>query len=574
MAVRPAILTPLLRFAAAILFFASFVAVRPAPAQDLSAAHAEHRIIVRFAAGASASERATLRQALLPREARALPLVAGMEAISTGLDVPQALAALANNPNVVYAEPDYLLQPIELPDDVHFPLLWGLHNTGQDIRGSAGVVDADTDMPEAWEVMPGAEIIVAIIDTGTKWDHEDLAANIWQNVDELPDGIDNDGNGYVDDLRGWDFFDNDADPADEDGHGTHTAGTVGAVRNNGLGISGICGQCRLMPLRFLGPQGGFTSDAIDALGYAVANGATVSNNSWGGGPYSQALFEAIEAAGAAGHVFVAAAGNASKDNDTSPDYPSSYALDNIVSVAATTNQDQLAYFSNFGATSVDIGAPGYDIASTYRHPQTGADDYWWNSGTSMAAPHVAGVVALLQHQDPLLSPAELIEILIRSARPTQALAGLTVAGGVLNADNALRRVYPEPVDPPPPPPPPSIPAAPADLNAVDSGNGSALLTWTAVEHATYYLVEREERRKNGRRTGGTWYEVAASVAVGDTESFEDATGPHEYLYFRIAAGNNFGNSVMSDWVHVAVSDPSGGDGDGGGSGRCHPKKGC
>jgi subtilisin family serine protease len=549
----------------------------PTNAQVTTEAYAPGRVLVRFAPGTASAVRAELRRSVSAQGTRALGLVPGLEVIRTGLDVPQAIAVLGNNPNVVYAEPDYVVAAIEIPDDEFFNLEWGLDNHGQDIRGVPGIAGADIDMPEAWDTLPGSDTIVAVIDTGTQWDHEDLAANVWVNADENADGTDTDGNGFVDDVRGWDFFSNDNDPDDAAGHGTHTAGTIGAVRNNGLGIAGICGQCRIMPLRFIGPNGGYTSDAIDALGYAVANGATVSNNSWGGGPWSQALYDAIAAAGTAGHVFVAAAGNNALNADVAPMYPAAYDLPNVISVAATDNTDRLAAFSNFGVVSVDIAAPGVDIASTYPDPSTAGDDYWWNSGTSMAAPHVAGVVALLQHQDPSLSAEQLVDIVLRSARPVQNLGGLVATGGVLNASNALNRVYPEPLPPPPPPPP--EPATPTDLAATDGGQGTAILTWTAVEHATYYLLEREERRNNGRRIGGTWFEIPAGAAAGEAESFEDAAGASDNLYYRIAAGNDSGNSVMSDWIHVAVTDGSGdggtdgGDG-GSGSGRCHPKKGC
>jgi len=194
--------------------------------------------------------------------------------------VPQALAVLANNPNVLYAEPEYFLQPVGTPNDFYFELQWGHNNTGQDIRGVLGYPDADIDTPAAWDtIIADDQTIVAIIDTGTQWDHEDLAVNIWVNGAELNGtaNVDDDipPNGFVDDVRGWDVFSDDNDPTDGSGHGAHTAGTVGAVRDNGIGIAGVCGGCRLMLLRFLGPAGGSTSDAISAIDYAVSNGASV-----------------------------------------------------------------------------------------------------------------------------------------------------------------------------------------------------------------------------------------------------------------------------------------------------------
>jgi len=358
------------RFGLLLILLAGVFQAASLFAQDLSQPYVEGQVLVRFAPGAAAADRAATRNALLPTGGRSFDLVPGLELVTTALDVPQAIAVLANNPNVLYVEPDYIVQPVS--EDPYFYLQWGLENTGQDIRGVGGDQRADIDMPEAWAT-PGvalASTVVAVIDTGTQSSHPDLVANM---------------------VPGWDFFDDDNTPDDSEGHGTHTAGTVAAVTDNGIGVAGVCPKCQIMPLRFLGPNGGSTSDAIDAHNYAVAMGVKVSNNSWGGGGFSQSLYDAIKAAGDAGHIFVAAAGNSGTDTDVFPHYPSSYDLWNLISVAATTNQDQLAGFSNWGVVSVDLGAPGLDVASTYAGSQ-----YYWNSGTSMAAPHVTGVVAILQ----------------------------------------------------------------------------------------------------------------------------------------------------------------------------------
>lgn len=566
---------------------------RPVLAQSSPPAAASNQLIIRFAPASSASKRLAARQRISARATKSLNLVDGLEVVQTHLDASRAAAALAGNPNVLYVEPDYIQYPIELPDDTHADLLWGLHNTGQEIRGAIGTPDADIDAPEAWAGVASPRTIVAIIDSGTQLDHEDLAANIWVNSaeDSGSNGVDDNvpANGYIDDLHGWDFFSDDSDPSDEDGHGTHTAGTVGAVAGNSLGIAGVCRSCQLMILRFLGPNGGTTSDAIASLQYAVANGATVSNNSWGGGPYSQALYDAIEAAGDAGHIFVAAAGNSSRNNDFSPTYPASYDLNNIIAVAATNNRDAIASFSNYGATTVDLGAPGLDIASSYWDPATPADDYWWSSGTSMAAPHVAGVVALLQaieaqdNAPACLDPDTLAEIgvverVLRTARPIDQMAPYLATGGVVNAADAvncsLNLPWPLPT-PPELPMPPAMP--PDDLQAIDSGQGSFLISWTSVADASYYLIEREQRRKNGRRISGTYFIVDAVSGPGDEAlAHEDVTETAPNVYYRIAAGNAAGNTIMSEWVPAQ----SGGDSDaeppdgGGGSGKCHPRRGC
>ncbi len=565
----------------------------PVWAQSPSPAAAADQLLIRFAPGSSPSERVAARQQISADAIKSLDLVEGLEVVRTRLDASRAAAALQGNPNVLYVEPDYLQYPVQLSNDTYADLLWGLHNTGQEIRGVIGTDDADIDAPEAWASITLPRTIVAIIDSGTQLDHEDLAENIWVNAAESSgsSGVDDNvpANGFIDDLHGWDFFSDDPDPSDEDGHGTHTAGTVGAVPDNSLGIAGVCGSCRLMILRFLGPYGGTTSDAIASLQYAVANGATVSNNSWGGGPYSQALYDAIKSAGDAGHIFIAAAGNSYSNNDVNPAYPASYDLDNIIAVAATDNRDGIASFSNYGGATVDLGAPGVDIASSYWDPVTPTDDYWYSSGTSMAAPHVAGVVALVQaveaqeNAPACLDPDTLTEVgvverVLRSARPVDQMAPYVATGGIVNAADAvncsLNLPWPLPA-PPPLPMPPAMP--PDDLQAIDSGQGSYLLSWTSVADASYYLIERERRRKSGRRISGTFYSVDAVPGPGgEALSHEDVTETTLYVYYRIAAGNASGNTVMSEWVLAqSAGDPNTDPPDGGGgSGKCHPRKGC
>ncbi|MDJ0526250.1 MAG: S8 family serine peptidase, partial [Microcystis sp. M53600_WE12] len=247
------------------------------------------------------------------------------------------------------------------------------------------------------------------------------------------DGIDNDGNGYIDDIRGWDFAYNDNNPSDVDGHGTHVSGTIAGKGNNGVGVTGVAWNAKIMPLKFLNDQGsGSTSNAILAINYATAKGVKLTNNSWGGGGYSQALYDAINAAGQAGALFIAAAGNDAKNTDTSPSYPASYNLANIISVASTTRTDALSSFSNYGLTSVDLGAPGSEIYSLA--PGGG---YATLSGTSMASPHVAGAAALLWSQNPTWTAQQVKNALMNTGEPIAALAGKTVSGKRLNVFNAL-----------------------------------------------------------------------------------------------------------------------------------------
>lgn len=389
-------------------------------------------ILVRFSPDADEGLRAHARARIGRGVLKRFDLVPGLELVDVRTSVDRALAAI--RPFAVYAEPDYVVREVSTPNDTHFGLQWGLHNTGQSIGGDLGSPDADIDGPEAWNVSTGdPNFVVAIIDTGTQYTHPDLAANIWTNPGEVAgNGIDDDGNGYVDDVRGWDFWDHDNNPDDPSGHGTHTAGTVGAVGDNGIGVAGVNWRCKLMPLRFLGPSGGYTSDAVLAVQYAAQKGVQVSNNSWGGGGFSQSLYDAIDAAKSVGHLFCAAAGNNGTNIDSSPFYPASYTLDNLISVAATDNDDARASFSNYGVSSVDLGAPGVSIASTY--PGNG---YVYLSGTSMATPHVAGVAALVYAQNPGWSYGQVRNRLLSTVRPAASMAGVTASGGILDAAAAL-----------------------------------------------------------------------------------------------------------------------------------------
>jgi len=356
-----------------------------------------------------------------------------------GLSVREAVGRYENSPDVEYAEPDFLLFAQATPDDPGYGKLYGLDNTGQ----TGGTPDSDIDAPEAWGTTTGdPDTAVAVIDTGVDVGHPDLDENLWTNQEEASgiEGVDDDLNGYVDDVNGWDFANNDAtvyDAADGDEHGTHVAGTIAGEGNNDLGVVGVNWKAKIMPLKFLGPNGGYTSDAVEALNYAVAKGAKISNNSWGGGGYSQTLKDAISRADASGHLFVAAAGNGGSDgvgddNDATPSYPASYDNPNVISVAATDSKDSLAGFSNYGAASVDLSAPGVSILSTLP-----GDTYGGYSGTSMATPHVAGVAALLKAKNPTADDATLKDRILKSVDAKSSLSGKTVTGGRLNAAGAL-----------------------------------------------------------------------------------------------------------------------------------------
>ena len=347
-------------------------------------------------------------------------------------DVLQVREAIAKDPGVVGFELNYVVEVTTA--DPQYAQLWALNNAGQ----TGGRVDADIDAPEAWQTQTGSRsVVVAVVDTGIDYRHSDLAANIWRNGAEVAgDGVDNDRNGFVDDIHGYDFVNRDGDPMDDQGHGTHVSGTIGAVGNNNIGVVGVNHNVSLMGLKSFGVDGrGSTADAVRSVDYAVRMGADVINASFTFGSYSQAMADSLNHANNAGVLFVASAGNSNNNNDFSPNYPANYEVANVISVAATDHADQRASFSNYGSRTVDLGAPGVNILSTLPGNRYGSFD-----GTSMAAPHVAGAAALLLAQNANLTPTQLKDILLRSTDAVASLQNLTVTGGRLNVNRALQSI--------------------------------------------------------------------------------------------------------------------------------------
>lgn len=358
------------------------------------------------------------------------------------IKVAQAIDDLNNSPIVEYAEPDSLWRIDSIPNDPLFIDLWGLHNTGQ----TGGTEDADIDAPEAWDIITGdSDMVVAVIDTGVDYNHEDLAANMWLNPMEIAgNGLDDDGNGYIDDIHGIDTYNSDGDPMDDHFHGTHCSGTIGGIGNNGIGITGICWRVRIMALKFIGSSGtGYTSGAIECINYVIMMkndygiDIKVINNSWGGSNFSQALYDAIEAAKAAGILFVASAGNSSLNNDTFPHYPSSFTNDNIIAVASTDHNDNLSPFSCYGTMSVDLAAPGSNILSTLPN-----NNYGSISGTSMAAPNVSGAVSLISAMNPQHTWEDIKSVLLDNTDYLPPLSGKVVTGGRLNINKTIAPLVP------------------------------------------------------------------------------------------------------------------------------------
>ncbi len=351
--------------------------VRTAPAE---AEFVPGEVLVRFAPSATAARRSSARAAAGVRLERRLP-VPGLELVTVEGGVKAAAAALERRQDVLYAEPNYIYRADTTPNDPQLGRLWGLHNTGQTVAGVAGTPGADIDALAAWDHTTGSsKITVAVVDSGVTHAHPDLAGNMWRNSREVAgNGVDDDRNGYVDDVRGWDWVQRDNDPADLNGHGTHVAGTIGAVGDDGKGVTGVAWAVSLMPLRVLDAAGaGSVAHVAAAFRYAAGNGAQVVNASFGNTSYSQAVVDAIAAS--PNTLFVAAAGNSGTDNDTQAVFPCNVALPNVVCVAASDNRDRLAPFSNFGATTVDLAAPGVGITSTVPYVtvrRDGFDDVGW-----------------------------------------------------------------------------------------------------------------------------------------------------------------------------------------------------
>jgi subtilisin family serine protease len=424
------------------IFLAPVGGQQPDP---FSGASVPGEIIVKFARGVNSVRRNTLmaaRGATIQRRFEELDL--DHVRLAPGRSVQAALAELRGNPEIEYAQPNYVYRLDTAPGPPNDPRwlddsLWGMQKIAAQ---------------PAWQAFGGGNgtVIIADIDTGVMYTHPDLAANMWHNPGEIAGNlIDDDLNGYVDDVFGIDAVNHDTNPMDDNSHGTHTSGTIAAVGNNGVGVVGVNWNAKILACKFLNAAGsGSDAGAIECFNYIVAlktrgQNIRVSSNSWGGnrsGPIDQALKDAIDAAGSHGILNVFAAGNSGANNETTPFDPASFSSTSIVSVAASDSADNRASFSNYGVTSVDLAAPGVNILSTI----TTGSGYDYKSGTSMATPHVAGVAALLASLDPTLSADNLKVLLMQNTDVLPQWAGLTATGGRLNALKAATAAVP----PPPP----------------------------------------------------------------------------------------------------------------------------
>ena len=344
--------------------------------------------------------------------------------VRAGTTVADAIREFESDPEVEYAEPNFRVQALVVPGDPSFTRLWGMEKI---------------NAPAAWDTTTGStEVVVAVIDSGIDSNHSDLEANLWVNALELNGrpGVDDDGNGIIDDINGYNAITGTNDLSDDVGHGTHVAGTIGAAGNNSVGVTGVNWNVRIMACKFLAAAGGGTSaDAIDCLHYVAQmkrRGVNIvaTNNSWGGGGYSRALHDAIAAQ--EDILFIVAAGNDGTNSDVTATYPANYDLPNVVAVAATTSTDSLATFSQYGRRSVHVSAPGSAIYST-----SPGNSYATHSGTSMAAPHVTGLAALIKAARPTADWRGIKNLLLTGGNQLPSLANKTVTGRQIDAFGSL-----------------------------------------------------------------------------------------------------------------------------------------
>ena len=450
---------------------------------------------------------------------------------SRGLDVETLMAFFRVQPDVAFVEPNYIVRAQDVPDDPSFPSLWGLQNTGQVVGGLAGTPGVDIDAVPAWDVSTGsASTVVGVIDSGIDYNHPDLVPNLWSAPSSFTVTVGGSSITCAAGTHGYNAILRTCDPLDDRGHGTHVSGTIGASGSNGQGVTGVNWTTRIISGKFLNSSGnGTTSDAIDAIDFMVQvklrfagspfGNIRVLNNSWGGGGFSTALRDAIARAQAQDMLFVAAAGNNGNNNDLLSFYPASYTVPNVIAVAATDHNDQLAWFSNYGAASVHLSAPGVGVYSTVR-----GGSYDYSSGTSMASPHVAGAAALMLSVCSV-NTAALKSLILGNVDSVAPLTGVVNTAGRLNVNRAIRACAA-----------PTIPSPPTDLFA-SGGNRLISLAWSASPGASSYTVKRS------MTAGGPYAPIAAGVT--SSQYVDDGLTVGTPYYYVVSAVNGLGESADS-----------------------------
>lgn len=521
----------------------------------------EGELLVKFKSGVLSASSVRAHQSLGAALLRTYSLVPDLEHVKLpkGLSVRDAVINYMADPNVEYAEPNYIRRSATtISNDLYFGQQWALRNTGSFAGGTSG---ADMKAADAWDISRTTGAIIAVVDTGIDYNHVDLVGNMYINPSESLNSIDDDGNGKIDDWRGWNFVSNTNDPMDDNGHGTHVSGIVGATGDNGIGVSGVLWRVKIMPLKILDSRGdGTVANSVAAIQYAISKGARIINASYSGSDYSSAEYDAINAANTSGALLIAAASNGDNDglgvnNDHSPQYPASYSLANIISVAATDQNDKRATFSNFGLTSVHVAAPGVYILSTV--PQgtsfglcTGSPypGYDFCAGTSMATPHVSAMAGLLYSYYTNFTHAQIRATVLRYVDLLPTLQGWIQTGGRVNAYRAISSLL-----------------SPSALTATATSPNAVSLTW--ADNATGedgYRIERST-------SGGPFVQIGPigpnSTA---TASFTDSgLQPSTTYAYRVRAFNNIGESpLMSNQASATTPAPEfvppAGDGGGGG----------
>jgi subtilisin family serine protease len=530
-------------------------------AQAAKGNYKEGELLVKFKSGVVTSSSQKVHAAVGSSVVKKYNIVPNLELVqlSKGVSVQQAIQSYMSDPNVEYAEPNYIIRAAIAPNDPYFRNQWALYNDGSYAGGTSG---ADIKAPSAWDISTGSSsIVIAVFDTGIDYKHPDLVGNIWTNPGEssCTDGYDEDGNGFSDDCYGWNFVDNNNNPKDDDGHGTHVAGIIAATGNNGNGIAGVMWHAKLMAVKILDEEGvGQNSELIEAINYVVSlkqRGVNIRviNASLGGNEYSKAVEDTIWSANAEGILFIAAAGNGGEDgigdnNDLIPFYPASYRPFNIISVAATDQNDARVPFSNFGVNSVHVAAPGVYTFSTvpYVLNQSGYGILEYKAGTSMAAPHVSGLAGLLfSYYDGVQNTSfncwQVRNTILRYVDTNPTLVGWISTGGRINAYKALSSLL-----------------VPTNLTAKTTQSPTKVsLSWE--DNATGeagYKVERST-------SGGPFTEIQTLPA--GTSSYDDssATVGTSYTY-RVKAFNDFADSFNSNDASITV--PQTGHSGGGGGG--------
>lgn len=479
----------------------------------------EGEVLVKFKSGTLTASSLRTHQSVGAAVLISFKIVPNLELVklSANTSLKDAVIKYMADPLVEYAEPNYIRRASAIPNDQYFYQQWALHNTGAFAAGTAG---ADIKAVQAWDIHTGnGDIIIAVLDTGIDYNHADLSGNIWINTGEIPNnGIDDDGNGKIDDWRGWNFAANNNNPRDNHGHGTFVSGIIGAKGNNSIGISGVMWNVKIMPLKFLDDKGeGTVADEIAAIEYAISKGAKIINASFAGSLSSLSEYDAIALANSAGVLVMAAAGNGGNDaigdnNDFLPEYPASYNLPNIISIAATDQNDRRASFSNFGLNSVHVAAPGVYILSTVP-TSIFPSGYDFSLGTSASTPHVSGLAGLLYSYYTHFTPSQIRSTILRYVDVLPSLSGFIQTGGRINAYKAISSLL-----------------VPTGLGANAISPTQISLSW--VDNATGedgYKIERKE-------AGGSYTQIA-SISANATTYLDSGIKDGTNYAYRVRAFN-------------------------------------